>query len=116
MTLANGTKLGPYEIMSPLGSGGMGEVYRAKDTRLDRIVAIKILRESLARTPEAKQRFEREARSVSALSHAHICGLFDVGFQGGVDFLAMEHLEREPPLISTLQPTPEHSERNERTK
>ncbi len=79
MPLTSGTKLGPYEIQSPLGAGGMGEVYRAKDTRLDRIVAIKVLPEHLAATPEARQRFEREARAVSALNHPHISTLFDVG-------------------------------------
>src|SRR5436309_11722427 len=77
--LAAGTKLGPYEIVSPLGAGGMGEVYRAKDTRLDRTVAIKIVSATLGDRPEARRRFEREARAVSALSHPHICPLFDVG-------------------------------------
>jgi serine/threonine protein kinase len=83
MSLANGTKLGPYEIVSPIGAGGMGEVYRARDTRLDRTVAIKVLPQHLADTPDAKQRFEREARAVSALNHPNICTLFDVGSQDG---------------------------------
>lgn len=95
MGLAAGTKLGPYEIMGPLGAGGMGEVYRAKDTRLGREVALKILPEHLANTTEAKQRFEREARAVSSLSHANICPLFDVGSQGGMEYLVMECLEGE---------------------
>jgi serine/threonine protein kinase len=85
MSLANGTKLGPYEIVSPIGAGGMGEVYRARDTRLDRTVAIKVLPQHLADTPDAKQRFEREARAVSALNHPNICTLFDVGSQDGTE-------------------------------
>jgi eukaryotic-like serine/threonine-protein kinase len=95
MPLANGTKLGPYEIVAPLGAGGMGEVYRARDTRLDRTVAIKVLPQHLADTPEARQRFEREARAVSALNHPHICTLHDVGSQDGTEFLVMEYLEGE---------------------
>jgi eukaryotic-like serine/threonine-protein kinase len=95
MSLASGTRLGPYEIVAPLGAGGMGEVYRARDTRLDRTVAIKVLPQHLAHTPEARQRFEREARAVSALSHPHICTLHDVGSQDGVDYLIMEYLEGE---------------------
>jgi eukaryotic-like serine/threonine-protein kinase len=95
MTLTSGTKLGPYEIQSPLGAGGMGEVYRAKDTRLDRTVAIKILPTHLSADPEFKQRFEREARSISSLNHPHICHLYDVGSQDGTDFLVMEFLDGE---------------------
>jgi serine/threonine protein kinase len=95
MGLSSGTKLGPYEIESPLGAGGMGEVYRARDTRLDRVVAIKILNSSLACSPELKQRFEREARVISRLNHPHICTLHDVGHQDGTDFLVMEYLEGE---------------------
>jgi serine/threonine-protein kinase len=95
MTLAAGSKLGPYEIQSPLGAGGMGEVYRARDTRLDRTVAIKVLPQHLADTPEARQRFEREARAVSALNHPHICTLHDVGSQDGTEYLVMEYLEGE---------------------
>jgi Tol biopolymer transport system component len=95
MALPNGTKLGPYEIVAPLGAGGMGEVYRARDTRLDRTVAIKILPEHLANTPEARQRFEREARAVSSLNHPHICTLHDVGSLDGTDYLVMEYLEGE---------------------
>jgi serine/threonine protein kinase len=95
MALTSGTKLGPYEIQSPLGAGGMGEVYRAKDTRLDRIVAIKILPNHLSADPEFKQRFEREARTISSLNHPHICHLYDVGSQEGTDFLVMEFLDGE---------------------
>ncbi|HKW89854.1 MAG TPA: protein kinase [Candidatus Acidoferrales bacterium] len=95
MSLTSGTKLGPYEIQSPIGAGGMGEVYRARDTRLGRDVAIKILPQHLASTPEVRQRFEREARAVSSLNHPHICTLHDVGHQDGTDFLVMEYLEGE---------------------
>jgi serine/threonine protein kinase len=95
MALIAGTKLGPYEIQSPLGAGGMGEVYRARDTRLDRIVAIKILPPHLSDNSEAKLRFEREAKSISSLNHPHICTLYDVGSQEGIGFLVMEFLEGE---------------------
>src|ERR1700730_15162783 len=95
MALTSGTKLGPYEILSPLGAGGMGEVYRARDTRLDRTVAIKILPDHLSSNPDLKQRFEREARAISTLNHPRICMLHDVGHQDGVDFLVMEYLEGE---------------------
>jgi serine/threonine protein kinase len=95
MALSPGTKLGPYEIVEPLGAGGMGEVYRARDTRLDRTVAIKVLASHLSSSPELKQRFEREARSVSSLNHQHICQLFDVGSQNGAEYLVMELLEGE---------------------
>ncbi len=93
MPLTSGTKLGPYEIQSPLGAGGMGEVYRAKDTRLDRTVAIKVLPSHLSSDPELKQRMEREAKAISALQHANICTLHDIGTQDGTDFLVMEYLE-----------------------
>src|SRR5256885_5779554 len=95
MALTSGTRLGPYEIESPLGAGGMGEVYRARDTRLDRIVAIKILPSHLSENPEAKQRFDREARTISSLNHPNICSLYDVGHQDGIDYLVMEYLEGE---------------------
>src|SRR5579863_2021001 len=95
MTPASGTKLGPYEIVAAIGAGGMGEVYRARDTRLGRDVAIKILPPHLASTPEVRQRFEREARAVSSLNHPHICTLHDIGHQDGTDFLVMEYLEGE---------------------
>ncbi|HET9793954.1 MAG TPA: protein kinase [Thermoanaerobaculia bacterium] len=93
MTLAAGTRLGPYEVASPLGAGGMGEVYRAKDTRLDREVAIKVLPEHLSANAELRQRFEREAKAISALTHPHICTLHDVGNQDGVEYLVMELLD-----------------------
>ncbi len=105
MPLSSGTKLGPYEIESPLGAGGMGEVYRARDTRLDRTVAIKVLPQHLADTPEAKQRFEREARAVSALNHPNICTLYDVGSQDGTEYLVMEYLEGET-LAARLEKGP----------
>jgi eukaryotic-like serine/threonine-protein kinase len=105
MTLAAGSRLGPYEIGAPLGAGGMGEVYRARDTRLDRTVAIKVLPQNLADTPEARQRFEREARAVSALNHPHICTLHDVGSQDGTEFLVMEYLEGET-LAARLEKGP----------
>jgi Tol biopolymer transport system component/tRNA A-37 threonylcarbamoyl transferase component Bud32 len=95
MPIAAGTKFGPYEILSPAGAGGMGEVYRARDTRLDRTVAIKVLPQHLSDKPELKQRLEREAKSVSNLSHPNICTLFDVGEQEGVAFLVLEFLEGE---------------------
>ncbi|MFZ0803465.1 MAG: serine/threonine-protein kinase, partial [Terriglobales bacterium] len=95
MALTAGTKLGPYEIQSPLGAGGMGEVYRAHDSRLGRDVAIKVLPPQLQADPDLKARFEREARAISSLQHAHICTLFDVGHQDGIDYLVMEYLEGE---------------------
>src|SRR5216684_454971 len=95
MPLSSGTRLGPYEITAPLGAGGMGEVYRARDTRLDRTVAIKILPEHLSSNPQFHERFEREAKAISSLSHPHICPLYDVGHQDSIDYLVMEHLEGE---------------------
>ena len=95
MALTSGTQLGPYEIQSPLGAGGMGEVYRARDTRLGRDVAIKVLPEAFAKDAVLKERFEREARTISALNHPHICTLYDVGHQEGTDYLVMELLEGE---------------------
>ena len=95
MALLSGTKLGPYEVVSPLGAGGMGEVYRARDTRLDREVAVKVLPANLSSDPNLRQRLEREARAVSKLSHAHICTLHDIGHQEGMDFLVMELVEGE---------------------
>jgi len=93
MALTSGAKLGPYEIIAPLGAGGMGEVYRALDTRLDRTVAIKILPSHLSDDAMRRQRFEREAKAVSSLNHPHICTLYDVGRQDGVDFIVMEYVE-----------------------
>ena len=95
MPLEAGTQLGPYEVLSPIGAGGMGEVYKATDTRLDRTVAIKVLREHVASDPDLKQRFEREAKTISSLNHPHICTLYDVGEHAGTDFLVMEYLEGE---------------------
>src|ERR1700741_711639 len=95
MALTSGTKLGPYEIQTALGAGGMGEVYRARDTRLERTVAIKILPAHLSSSPELKARFEREARAVSSLNHPHICHLYDVGSQDGSAFLVIEYVEGE---------------------
>src|SRR5258708_38904736 len=95
MALTSGTRLGPYELVSPLGGGGMGEVYRARDTRLERDVAIKVLPANLSSDPNLRQRLEREAKAVSKLSHPHICTLYDIGHQDGVDFLVMELVEGE---------------------
>src|SRR5467141_3455696 len=95
MSLPSGTRLGPYEIVAPLGTGGMGEVYRARDTRLDRTVAVKILSSHLSSDPTLRQRFEQEAKAISSLNHPHICALYDVGHQDGTDFLVMEYLEGE---------------------
>jgi Tol biopolymer transport system component len=95
MPLPAGTRLGPYEILSPLGAGGMGEVYRARDTRLERTVAIKVLAAHLSSNPDLRARFEREAKAISALQHPHICVLYDVGEEAGIDFLVMECLEGE---------------------
>ena len=113
MSLASGTRLGPYEVLTPLGAGGMGEVYRARDTRLDRIVAVKILPSHLSDNVTLRQRFEQEARAISCLNHPHICILHDVGHQDGTDFLVMEYLEGEtlakllekgpPPLAQVLK-------------
>src|SRR5438132_5849857 len=86
MALTAGTKLGPYEILAMLGAGGMGEVYRALDTRLDRTVAVKVLASHLSSSPELKQRMEREAKAISSLNHRHICHLYDIGSQDGTDY------------------------------
>ena len=95
MTLTTGTKLGPYEVLAPLGAGGMGEVYKARDTRLERTVAVKVLPAHLSSSPDVRQRFEREARTISQLSHPHICALYDVGHEGETEYLVMEYLEGE---------------------
>src|SRR6266852_2623480 len=100
--LVESTRLGPYEILAPLGVGGMGEVYRARDMRLGRDVAIKVLPQHLSSNPDLNARFEREARAISALSHPHICHLYDVGSQDGTDYLVMELLEGES-LAQRLQ-------------
>jgi len=95
MAVAPGTRFGAYEIVALVGQGGMGEVYKARDTRLDRIVAIKILPDALAADPQFRERFDREARRISHLTHPHICVLYDVGHLEGTDFLVMEDLEGE---------------------
>jgi eukaryotic-like serine/threonine-protein kinase len=95
MAILPGKRLGPYEILSAIGAGGMGEVYRARDTRLDRTIAIKVLPAHLADRPELRERFEREARTIASLNHPHICTLYDIGHQDGIDFLVMEYLEGE---------------------
>ena len=105
MALSPGTKLGPYQIVAPIGAGGMGEVYRARDTRLNRDVAIKILPQHLSSNPDLKARLEREARAISALSHPNICHLYDIGSQDGTDYLVMELLEGES-LADRLQKGP----------
>src|SRR2546423_10379899 len=105
MSLTAGTRLGPYEIVAPLGAGGMGEVYKATDTRLDRTVAVKVLSGHLASDPDLRERFDREARAISALNHPNICALYDVGHQADVDFLVMEYLEGDP-LSLRLQKGP----------
>src|SRR4051812_44586064 len=96
MTLSAGTRLGPYEILAPLGAGGMGEVYRARDSRLGRDVAIKVLPAGLANDPERLKRFEREARSASSLNHPNIVTVYDIGSEDGVSYLAMELVKGEP--------------------
>ena len=95
MSLSPGTRLGPYEITAQIGAGGMGEVYRARDTRLDRTVAIKVLPSDVAAHPDVRQRFDREARAISSLNHPHICTLYDVGHQDGLAFLVMEYVDGE---------------------
>src|SRR6266571_973318 len=95
MPLSPGTKLGPHEIVAPLGAGGMGEVYRAHDSRLGRSVAIKVLPQHLSESPEVRARFEREARTISSLNHPHICTLHDVGQEGATDYLVLELVEGE---------------------
>jgi Tol biopolymer transport system component len=105
MALSSGMRLGPYEVQEPLGAGGMGEVYRARDTRLDRTVAVKVLPAHLASSPDLRQRLEREAKALSSLSHPNICGLFDIGQQDGLDYIVMEHLEGET-LASRLAKGP----------
>ena len=106
MPFEAGTRLGPYEILGPIGAGGMGEVYRARDTRLDRTVAIKVLMGALAADSESRQRFEQEARAIAALNDPHICTIHDVGRHGELDYLVLEHLEGET-LADRLQRAPE---------
>ena len=105
MALPSGSRLGPYEIVAALGTGGMGEVYEATDTRLDRTVALKILPDTLAADPQFRERFDREARTISQLDHPHICALYDVGEQDGTSYLVMQYLEGET-LESRLKKGP----------
>src|SRR6202162_5401287 len=105
MAILPGTRLGPYEILTAIGAGGMGEVYKARDTRLDRIVAIKVLPAHLADRSELRERFEREAKTIASLNHPHICVLYDIGEQDGIDYLVMEYLEGET-LAQRLQKGP----------
>src|SRR5215475_71879 len=105
MPLGSGSKLGPYEILGLLGAGGMGEVYRARDTRLERVVALKVLPAEFSKDPVRKQRFEREAKVISSLNHSNICVLHDIGCQDGVDYLVMEYVEGET-LAERLQKGP----------
>src|SRR6267378_2026799 len=95
MAIHPGRRLGPYEVLSAIGAGGMGEVYKARDTRLDRIVAIKVLPAHLADRAELRERFEREAKTIASLNHPHICTLYDTGHQDEIDYLVMEYLEGE---------------------
>src|SRR5271169_1179352 len=95
VALSPSTKLGPYEILAPVGEGGMGEVYRARDTRLNRSVAIKVLPQTIAADPDRMQRFEQEARSIAALNHPNILAIYDVGVQDGTSYMVMELLEGE---------------------
>src|SRR5688572_2392310 len=106
MSFEAGTRLGPYEILAPIGAGGMGEVYRARDTRLDRTVAVKVLPGALAADSEARQRFEQEARVIAALNDPHICTIHDVGRHGELDYLVLEFLEGET-LETRLRRPPE---------
>jgi serine/threonine-protein kinase len=105
MALANGRRLGPYEILSALSAGGMGEVYRARDTRLDRSVALKVLAPEIAGDPAARARFEREVRAVAALDHPHTCGIYDVGETNGTHFLVMPLLDGQT-LAARLEKGP----------
>jgi serine/threonine protein kinase len=104
LALTPGTRLGPYEILSALGAGDMGEVYKARDTRLDRTVAVKVLPADLAADPDRHARFEREARAIASLSHPHICTVHDVGRHEAIDYLVMEYLDGETLADRLLAP------------
>lgn len=106
MQLTSGQRLGPYEVVAPLGAGGMGEVYRGRDTRLGRTVAIKILPSLRSANPESRERFQREARSISLLNHPHVCTLYDVGQDNSVDYLIMEYIEGETLAEALVRPLP----------
>ena len=105
MTLMPGTRIGPYDVIAPLGAGGMGEVYRARDTRLDRSVAIKVLPAEIAGNAQARERFAREARAIAALDHPHICAIYDVGEADGTHFLVMPLLDGQT-LAARLMKSP----------
>src|SRR3990170_7123873 len=109
MALKPGTMLGPYEVLAQIGAGGMGEVYKGLDTRLNRDVAIKVLPEHLALNAELRERFQREAETIANLKHPHICVLYDIGEQAGTQYLVMEYLEGET-LAQRLQ-SPERKRR-----
>ena len=108
MALAAGTRLGPYDVAAPLGAGGMGEVYRARDTRLGRTVAIKVLPAEFAADPDRRARFEREARAISALAHPHVCPLYDVGREGNVEIVNSvvhrSHLDEVTEIVDRWDP------------
>jgi len=110
MALASGTRLGPYEILSPLGAGGMGEVYRARDTRLERVIAVKVLPESVAADAERLRRFEQEAKAVAALNHPNILSVHDIGQQGGIRYIVTELLDGQS-LLEKLRDGPLPSRR-----
>jgi serine/threonine-protein kinase len=116
MSLTAGTRLGPYEILSAIGAGGMGEVYKARDTRLDRTVAIKVLTDVLAGDPQFRERFEREARTISQLTHPHICTLYDVGRQDATEFLVMEFLDGETVAQRLVRLKPDTTDAKARLK
>ncbi len=105
MAIKSGDKLGPYEIVEPIGAGGMGEVYRARDTRLDRDVAIKVLPSHLSENRQVRLRFEREARAASSLNHPHICTIYDIGKQEGIDF-SLWSTSRVRPLRTAWERAP----------
>ena len=117
MPLETGTRIGPYEIVSPLGAGGMGEVYKARDTRLDRTVAVKVLPSHIAKREDLRARFEREARAGASLNHPNICTLHNIGSHDGVGDMVMEHIEGETlaerfkkaGFLSILRSTPDRT-------
>ena len=117
MALVSGAHLGPFEVLEPLGAGGMGEVYRARDSRLGRIVAVKVLRSDLAADPDRIERFEREARAASALNHPNIVTIYDVGVEEGMSYIAMESVDGSA-LRESRRPrkAASHSDRRQRRR
>jgi serine/threonine protein kinase len=113
MALSSGSRLGPYQIVGLLGSGGMGDVYRARDTRLDRDVAVKTVSADVSGDPERRTRFEREAKAIAALTHPHICTLHDVGNHEGTEFLVMELLGVRPPAWTKAEAQASTADREE---